>query len=100
LLVFPSLVMFAAFFGGSWLVRRYVHGAIAEGPYEDATALTSIYCLFNMIYVFVVTTLFSFSDHMRYRFEVSPFYCLFFAMLLRYAWRYHWGSSGPSARRV
>jgi hypothetical protein len=86
LLVFPSLVMFAAFLGGSWLVRRYVHGAIAEGPCGDATALTIIYCVFNIIYVFAITTLLSFGDHMRYRFEVSPFYCLFFAMLLQYIW--------------
>jgi len=64
-----------------WLWRRC--------PRSDAAhVLTVGYALFNIVYVSAVTILFSYGDHNRYRFKVTPFYCLLLALLAHAAWRY------------
>lgn len=40
------------------------------------------FILFNIVYLFAVTTLFSVSDHNRYRYKISPFYAVLFGLLV------------------
>ncbi|MBA4368832.1 MAG: hypothetical protein C0403_14490 [Desulfobacterium sp.] len=76
---FVASLVFAMTLVIRWLWRRC--------PAADAPRmLTVAFCLFNIVYVSAVTLLFSYGDHSRYRFKVSPFYCILFAMLLYALW--------------
>jgi hypothetical protein len=80
--VLPGSILFAGLFGLTWLIRRY-KGADRE-DLTDADGFTILFCLFNTLYVALITMGMTFADHNRYRFSVMPFYYVFFAMLL---WR-------------
>ncbi len=56
-------------------------------PTDAASVLTVGYVLFNIAYVSAVTILFSYGDHNRYRFKVTPFYCILLALLVQTVWR-------------
>jgi Dolichyl-phosphate-mannose-protein mannosyltransferase len=77
--VFPACMLFATGLIVRWLRRRR--------PIEDLPrALTVLYAWFNVFYVALVTILFSWGDHNRYRFKVTPLYCVLCAMLVSAAW--------------
>lgn len=76
---FPLAIAFAVATAVRWLWRRR--------PAADAPrALTVAFALFNILYVSAVTILFSWGDHNRYRFKVSPFYTILTAMLVYALW--------------
>lgn len=76
---FSLSIFFALALSIRWLWRRR--------PALDAPrVLTVAFGLFNILYVSAVTILFSWGDHNRYRFKVTPFYCILFAMLVYALW--------------
>jgi hypothetical protein len=79
MIAFPTAILFAALLVGRWLRRRRPAG-------DAARALTTLFALFNILYISAVTILFSYGDHNRYRFKVTPLYCLLLAMLLSALW--------------
>jgi hypothetical protein len=80
--------LFAVLSGGRWLINRFRRRHVElEASCDTATGFTGLFCLFNIFYVSVITLAFSMCDHCRYRFEVMPFFYLFFAMLVWWLWK-------------
>lgn len=76
---FLASIVFALALSIRWLWRRR--------PAADAPrVLTVAFLLFNIFYVSAVTILFSWGDHNRYRFKVSPLYCILLGMLVYAVW--------------
>jgi hypothetical protein len=75
---FPALILFAGL--RVWRLRRCLFEPWAD-PVTRAHAVTLAYCLFCVVWVFVITVLISYGDHSRYRFMTNPFYLLFLGLL-------------------
>jgi hypothetical protein len=71
---FPLLLVFALVL----IVRGLRRGRRAD-------ALTVAFALYSTLWVSAATLLLSYGDHNRYRFKVSAFYCLFFALAVERA---------------
>jgi hypothetical protein len=82
----PLLLGFALFFVGRGTVQRRLFATAAPPP-ERADELTVLYMLYCILSVSLVTILFSYGDHNRYRFKVSPFYCVLIALFAQWLWQ-------------
>ncbi len=74
-LAFPLLLLFALVY----VVRAWRR--------DRAAALTVAFALYSTLWISAATLLLSYGDHNRYRFKVSAFYCLFFALAVEQALR-------------
>ena len=84
-IAFPLLLLFAF----AVVVRRWRD--------ERALALTVAFALWSTLWVSAATLLLSYGDHNRYRFKVSAFYCLFFALAVERALAW-WETRGTRDR--
>jgi hypothetical protein len=75
------------------LVFGFYRGAKASGRKDQATFITIAFLVANILYVTLVTTLFSDADHNRYRFKVDGFYIALLGLLIS-----SWGSKRGSSR--
>jgi hypothetical protein len=68
----PAILAF-----GAWRVREGLSGWIRGGATAlDATSVTALFAIANILYAAVVTIVFSAGDHNRYRDEVSGLFAL------------------------
>ena len=79
---FPILAGFGGIRITRWIGKRRKMPDSNERRMFDAAGITLAYCLFNILYVAAITIIFSSDDHNRYRFIVSPMYCLLLALFL------------------
>jgi hypothetical protein len=88
--VLLACVSFGAAFGVRWLARRIRRGTGDGGGaqvlHEDATAFTTLFMVFNIVFVSAATVAVAYDDHQRYRFEVMSLYFPLFAMLVWSLW--------------
>ncbi len=92
-LVLPACLVFATLAGAKWLLGRFRRPNRSGPPHPDdsnsqnlATGFTLLFCLLNVVYASAVSLAVIPCDHNRYRFEVMPFFYLFFALLLWRLW--------------
>ena len=94
LIGFPLLLAFALVMVMCGFRRdRFLVDSLARSD-----ELTVTFALYSTLWVSAVTLLLSYSDHNRYRFMVSAFYCLFLALAVERALTQFWPSE--SARRL
>jgi hypothetical protein len=79
---FGACVLFSGWVGGRWLLQRLFGHRAARQPIEDAFAATLLFCLFNVVYLGLVTVLLSDGEQNRYRFKVTPLYLVMFGALV------------------
>jgi len=80
--VLGACALFAAWVGARWLLLRFGRGRTERAPREDALAITLLFCLFNVVFLGLVTVLLSDGEQNRYRFKVTPLYFAMFGVLL------------------
>ena len=80
--VFGACVLFSGGLVGQWLVRLLGRGRGQRDAREDALAITLLFCLFNVLYLGLVTVLLSDGEQNRYRFKVTPLYFVMFGVML------------------
>jgi hypothetical protein len=73
----PGLLAF-----GVWQICRRLRGRSDPSTAPDATGMTLLFAVFNIVYASAVTIVFSAADHNRYRDEVSGLFAVLFGLAL------------------
>jgi len=80
--VFGACLLFSGWHGACWLLRSWRRGRDERHASEEALGCTILFCLFNVVYLALVTVALSDGDHTRYRFKVTPLYFVMFGALV------------------
>jgi len=86
---FPLLLIYALAVIAGAIRGRRVFAAPSLDPAATerrSLELTVAYTLYVILWLSAITLFFSYSDHNRYRFKVSAFYCLFLALFGQWTW--------------